>query len=85
VAFLVSKQMDADKMISLVNDTGEELLEKVRIFDVYEGKGIPDGLRSLGLRFTYRSAEKTLTDEEITGLHVRIVKEIVDLTGAMIR
>ena len=85
VAFLVSKQMDAEKMVSFVNDTGEELLEKVRIFDVYEGKGIPDGLRSLGLRFTYRSAEKTLTDEEITGLHGRIVEKIVDLTGAMIR
>ncbi|MDO9585743.1 MAG: hypothetical protein Q7I93_04570, partial [Syntrophales bacterium] len=68
-----------------VQAAGEKLLENVRIFDVYEGKGIPDGLRSLGLRFTYRSSEKTLTDEEITAVHGRIVERIVGLTGAGIR
>jgi len=85
VAFLVSKELDADKMLNFVHENGEELLEKVCIFDVYEGKGIPEGLRSLGLRFNYRSASKTLTDEEITKVHSGIVERIVHLTGARIR
>jgi phenylalanyl-tRNA synthetase beta chain len=84
-ALLIDKNMEAGKVIGFVREIREELLEKVCIFDVYEGKGIPDGLRSLGLRFIYRSAEKTLTDEEISTVHGRIVEKIVGLTGAIIR
>ena len=84
-AFLVGKQIDTDKMLSFVCDAGEELLETVHVFDVYEGKEVPEGMRSLGLRFVYRSPEKTLTDEEIAGLHSMIVKGILDLSGARIR
>jgi phenylalanyl-tRNA synthetase beta chain len=85
VALLVTKQIEAQRMLALVQETGEELLEKVCIFDVYEGKGVPEGQRSLGLRFTYRSPEKTLTDEEITGIHSRIVEKVISATGACIR
>ncbi|MDO8723698.1 MAG: phenylalanine--tRNA ligase subunit beta [Syntrophales bacterium] len=84
-AFLVSKQIDTDKMLGFVCDAGEELLETVHVFDVYDGKEVPEGMRSLGLRFVYRSYEKTLTDEEIAGLHSMIVKGILDLSGARIR
>jgi phenylalanyl-tRNA synthetase beta chain len=85
VALLIDKHLEAGKVLGFIQAIGEELLEKVCIFDIYEGKGIPDGLRSLGLRFTYRSSEKTLTDEEITAVHGGIVEGIVGLTGARIR
>ncbi|MCG6533507.1 MAG: hypothetical protein L7F78_02180, partial [Syntrophales bacterium LBB04] len=84
-AFLVGKQIDADRILKIVHEIGEELLEKVCIFDVYDGKSIPDGMRSLGLRFIYRSPEKTLTDEEITGIHSRIVERVITITGSRIR
>jgi len=41
VALLVDKKVDADQMLGFINVSSEELLEKVCIFDVYEGKGIP--------------------------------------------
>jgi len=85
VALLVTKQIEAENMLTMVRDTGEELLENVSIFDVYEGQGVPEGQRSLGLRFTYRSSEKTLTDDEITGIHNRIVEKVVSATGSCIR
>lgn len=85
VAFLIDKYWEAGKVLGFVHEAREELLEKVSIFDVYEGKSIPDGLRSLGLRFAYRSSEKTLTDEEVTAVHDRIVERIIGLTGARIR
>ena len=85
VAFLVRSGIEAAELLRLANGSHEELLEKVKIFDVYEGKNIPVGMKSLGLRFTYRSLERTLTDEEVNEAHTRIVGKIVDATGASIR
>ncbi|MBI4634560.1 MAG: phenylalanine--tRNA ligase subunit beta [Deltaproteobacteria bacterium] len=85
VAFLVEEQLEADKMIDIARRAGEDLLEKVSIFDVYQGKGIPLGLKSIGLRFSYRSFQRTLTDDEINLVHGRIVKTMVASTGAKIR
>ena len=85
VAFLVGLETEAGRLIALAAEAGEELLEKVDVFDVYIGKGIPEGMKSFGLRFTYRSASKTLTDEETGQAHGRIVKKIVETTGARIR
>jgi phenylalanyl-tRNA synthetase beta chain len=85
VAFLVAADVDAEVMLSLVREAGEELLETADVFDVYSGKGIPEGMKSLGLRFTYRSPSRTLTDDETGQVHGRIVKRIVESTGARIR
>ncbi len=85
VAFLVDKQLGADAMLTIARCAGEELLEKVSIFDVYEGKGIPPGLKSLGLRFAYRSFQRTLTDDEVNLVHGRIVATLVASTGAKVR
>ena len=85
VAFVVGQEMEADKMLNLAVNMGKELLEKVSIFDVYSGKSIPHGKKSLGLRFTYRVADRTLTDDEVNQVHGGIVKSIIDVTGAKIR
>ncbi|MFB3925962.1 MAG: phenylalanine--tRNA ligase subunit beta [Syntrophales bacterium] len=85
VAFVVETDLEAEKILGAARGKGEELLEKIEIFDVYRGKSIPDGMKSLALRFTYRSAEKTLTDDEINHVHAGIVKRIVETTGARIR
>ena len=85
VAFLVSRDRQAEDMIRFALDINEELLEKVCIFDIYDGKGIPEGMKSLGLRFSYRAGDRTLTDLEIGRVHSGIVKRIVDQSGAKIR
>ncbi len=85
VAFLVDETITSGAMISMVLDTNEELLENVRVFDVYKGKGISAGMKSLAIRFTYRSSFKTLTDSEVNEAHTKIVEKIVALTGAKIR
>ena len=85
VAFVVGMEVEAGRMLSLVWEAKEELLETVDVFDVYSGKGIPDGMKSIGLRFTYRSPSKTLTDDETGQVHGRMVKKIVESTGARIR
>jgi phenylalanyl-tRNA synthetase beta chain len=85
VAFVISQEMEADKMLKLVIEMDKELLEKVNVFDVYIDKNIPQGKKSLGIRFVYRASDRTLTDDEVNQLHGEIVKGIVDLTGARIR
>jgi phenylalanyl-tRNA synthetase beta chain len=85
VAFVIGQEMEADKMLKLAVEMDKELLEKVSVFDVYSGKNIPQGKKSLGIRFVYRASERTLTDDEVNQLHGKIVRKIVDLTGARIR
>ena len=68
-----------------VNEAAGDLaLEKLRLFDIYEGKGIPEGFRSLAYSLSYRSHEKTLTVEEVEQVHNK-VREILKLKGYSIR
>jgi phenylalanyl-tRNA synthetase beta chain len=85
VAFLVGKDFDGGRIEALVFEKNEDLLEKVVVFDVYCGKNIPDGMKSIALRFTYRSPDKTLTDDEVDKVHNRIAERVVNLTKAKIR
>jgi phenylalanyl-tRNA synthetase beta chain len=85
VAFLVDKDIEGGSILELIRLESEKLLEKAVIFDVYIGQGIPDDKKSLALRFTYRSPDKTLTDDEVNVVHDRIVKKIVGLSNARIR
>jgi phenylalanyl-tRNA synthetase beta chain len=85
VAFLVRREVSASQMLRSATDSPEELLEKVKIFDVYESGNVPSGMKSLGLRFSYRSMDRTLTDDEVNEVHARIVRKIVHATGASIR
>lgn len=85
VAFLIRREQEAREVLMPAEDSLEELLEKVQIFDIYEGVNLPVGMKSLGLRFSYRSADRTLTDDEVNEVHGRIVQRIVCATGAAIR
>src|SRR5205085_10990558 len=57
----------------------------LRVFGVYTGKGMPEGMRSLAFRVTYRSAGHTLTDEEVAAMHERIRELMVSRFGAQLR
>jgi phenylalanyl-tRNA synthetase beta chain len=85
VAFVLPILMEADKMLEIVLGQHEDLLENVAIFDIYAGKGLDEGAKSLGLRFSYRALDRTLTDAEINSIHDKIVHNTVRLTGAKIR
>ena len=85
VAFLTRREISADQFIVETEKSREELLEKVDVFDVYEGENLPDGMKGLGLRFQYRSVDRTLTDDEVNIGHGRIVERITRDLGVQIR
>jgi phenylalanyl-tRNA synthetase beta chain len=85
VAFVIGANMETDYMLEIVLRQREDLLENVGIFDIYTGKGLPEGTKSLGLRFSYRAPDKTLTDLEVNNVHEKIVRNTIQLTGAKVR
>jgi len=62
-----------------------ELLEDLRLFDVYAGHPVPEGSRSLAYAMTLRAPDRTLTGDEADGVRRRAVEEVGRRTGAVLR
>ncbi len=73
LALLVPEAVTAAEVERVIRATAGELLERMRLFDQYTGKGIPAGVRSLAWRLTFRHPERTLRDKEIEGRRARIL------------
>jgi phenylalanyl-tRNA synthetase beta chain len=63
----------------------KKLIAGVNVFDVYEGKGIDDGKKSIAVAVTLQPREKTLTDQEIEAVATKIVAEVTKKTGGTLR
>ena len=64
---------------------GKDIVEKVELFDVYEGEQIPTGKKSVAFSIIYRSYDKTLRDEDVNKVHDKIVKEVEETFKANLR
>src|ERR1017187_4844880 len=60
-------------------------VESVEVFDVYEGKGLPEGKKSLAFSLVFRSPSRTLTDDEVNDVVLKIQGEIAGKTGFQLR
>lgn len=60
-------------------------LESVGTFDVYQGKGLPDGKKSLAFSLVFRAADRTLTDDEVNAVFTRVQDELLKSTSYQIR
>ncbi len=85
LSLTVSQSTTARELIHLIEENRPPYLEGVVLFDRYTGAQIGEGFQSLGFRLTYRSTEKTLTEEEITPLHMGLLKTLNDRVGAVQR
>ncbi len=83
IALILDEDIPAGDVISEVPEL--DILEDVRIFDLYSGKPIPKGKKSLGIAFRYRGQEGTLTDEDIEKAHNPIVEKLLKKFNAEIR
>ena len=85
LAIVVDKEILSDMPTGLIYATGGELVESVRLFDVYEGEQVPEGKKSLAYAITYHSATETLTDKAVNALHDKVVKRLNQELGAELR
>ena len=72
ITLIIPKKSEVSQILKAIEDMDAALVESIRLFDIYEGKPIPEAQRSISIRITYRSAKKTLKDKDVTGIHATI-------------
>ncbi len=85
VAMLVPETTTHDAVLQVVKQTKPANLEAVELFDVFRGKPVPEGQKSLAYAFTYRAADKTLTDAEVNAAHTKVVDALKAQLKATVR
>jgi phenylalanyl-tRNA synthetase beta chain len=84
-AFVVDRGVSADALVRAARGAEKKLIEDVRVFDLYEGAGVPEGKKSLAIEVRLQPREKTLTDEEIEAVSAKIVAQVKKATGGELR
>ena len=76
LALLVPAGLTAARVESVIRSQAGELLERLTLFDQYEGKGVADGFRSVAWRLTFRHPDRTLRDKEIEGRRDKLLRTL---------
>ncbi|MDX1953753.1 MAG: phenylalanine--tRNA ligase subunit beta [Verrucomicrobiota bacterium] len=85
IAMVVNEQTTHEKVLSTIKSLKPAFLEHVELFDVFRGRNVPEGQKSVAYAFTYRNPEKTLTDPEVNGVHDQLVQAFRTQLQATIR
>jgi phenylalanyl-tRNA synthetase beta chain len=85
LALLVDDAVSYASLEKLAYQTEKKLLKSVRLFDVYQGKGLPAGKKSYGLAFGLRDEQKTLTDQEVDQVMGKLLKRFEKEVNAQLR
>ena len=85
IALLVKDEVFVKQIEDIIKANGEDILESYQLFDVYKGAQIEEGHKSIAYSITYRSKEKTLTDEDVAKVHDKIVSELSEKLNANLR
>lgn len=84
-AFIVSKDIKASQLISLVKSCEPQLIISIDIFDVYEGSNIEQGKKSIAFNVKMQSMEKTLDEKTIEDVSQKIISSVQSSTGGTLR
>jgi phenylalanyl-tRNA synthetase beta chain len=84
-AFVVDAGVKAGDIVRAAQNVDRKLIVSVTVFDVYEGKGIEPGKKSIAIAVTIQPRDKTMTDAEIDALGQKIVAEVGKKTGGVLR
>ena len=84
-AFVVEKAVTAAELLRAAKGADKKLIVAADLFDVYEGKGIEEGKKSLAIEVTLQPFDKTLTDDEIDVVAQKIIAQVSKATGGVLR
>ncbi len=85
VAMLVPEATTHESVLAAVRQAKPANLESVQLFDVFRGKNVPEGQKSVAYAFTYRASDKTLTDAEVNAANAQVLDSLKTRLGAVIR
>ena len=74
IALIVNEDVSAAALLDIIKSRGGKILEKAELFDVYRGKQVPEGKKSVAFGLTFRDPTKTLTDEDAAKSQAKILK-----------
>jgi phenylalanyl-tRNA synthetase beta chain len=84
-AFVVGREVAAEAIVRAARDADKALIADVAVFDVYEGKGLPEGTKSIAIAVTLQPTERTLTDADLEAVSTKIVVAVERATGGKLR
>jgi len=84
-AFVIDKNFKVQDLVKTIYEAGTNLIRSVKVFDVYEGKNIPDNKKSIALNVVIQSSDKTLNDEDLEKVNQLIISTVEQKSGAKIR
>ncbi len=85
-AFLVERDLPAEKLVRAAKGADKELITEVRLFDAYEGEGLGAAdKKSLAIAVTLQPVQRTMTDDEIEAVSAKIVAQVEKATGGTLR
>lgn len=85
IALVVDEALPAAKLEAEIRAGGGELLQKLRLFDVYRGTNLPAGKKSMAYALTYQAVDRSLTDKEVSKVRAKIIGRVEKLLGATLR
>ena len=84
-AFLLDADVQSEAIVKAARNVDRNLISDVTIFDLYAGKGIEDGKKSIAFSITLQPTKATLTEEEIDGVCKKVVAAVEKATGGSLR
>ena len=84
-AFLLEKQIQVDKLVRIISKVNRKYISDVRVFDVYEGEGVPEQMKSVGIEVKILPQKTSLTEEEIQEVCNSIISSVKEKSGAILR
>jgi phenylalanyl-tRNA synthetase beta chain len=85
LAIIVSKDVTVAKAKEIIAGIDSNIIESVKLFDIYTGKPVPPDKKSLAFSIRYRASDRTLTDSEVDALHSDILRELERSINAELR
>lgn len=85
LALLLDENIEFSQVEEIARQTEKKLLKRVTLFDVYQGKNLPEGKKSYAVNFTLEDAAQTLTDAKIDSIMQKLIKNLTSKLGAELR
>ncbi len=85
LALLVDKSVEFAQIEDIARQTERKLLKRVELFDVYEGKNLPEGKKSYAVNFILQDEQKTMGDKQIDAIMQKLIAQLTAKLGAQLR
>jgi len=85
IAILVKEDVTSTQIVDLIGQTAKNWLNSIVIFDIYRGKGIEDGYKSVAIGFTLQRSDRTFKESEIAKTMDRVISAMQQKLGAVLR